>query len=240
MGERWSMTDEVLASSGSDSDYSTAASDFYFVIDCTQTMQWVLDTICENLKRLVEIFDEAKLRMRYGVLEFRDNKVQNEPMVQHLFQDSHFTEKIEKFEKILLSLSASGGGPPKESVFDALKLAVEEPDWRQDATRIVVLFTDAEPHKPDVNVKSWEECIEIIESSGIDMLHMVVSKEHIKKYQTLKLIQGSDGNDLPGELLSLGDSKQSGEKLVKVLEGIGYSSKRQASIKRAKQGFRGL
>ena len=72
------------------------------------------------------------------------------------------------------------------------------------------------------------------------MLHMVVSKEHIGKYQTLRLIQDGDGNDLPGELLALGDSKESGKKLVKVLEGIGYSSKRLASIKSAKKWYRRL
>ena len=70
------MTDEKLAGATSDREYSTVASDFYFVIDCTQTMQWVLDTICQNLAKLIDIFEEGKLRMRYGILEFRDSKVE--------------------------------------------------------------------------------------------------------------------------------------------------------------------
>ena len=234
------MTEEKLASATSDRDYSTAASDFYFVIDCTHTMQWVLDSICQNLIKLTDIFDEAKLRMRYGLLEFRDNKVQKEPMVQHNFEDSHFTTDSTLLKKELSTLTAKGGGPPKESVFDALKMAAEEPDWRDDATRIVVLFTDAQPHKPDVNVKSWQDCCDIIEASGIDMLHLVVSKDHMKDYEKLKLIQDGDGKDLPGELLPLGDSKESAEHLVKILEGIGYSSKRLASKNNAKKGFRGV
>ena len=237
---RFSMTEEVLASAQSDKDYATAASDFYFVIDCTGTMQWVLDTICQNLSKLVTIFAEARLRMRYGLLEFRDNKIMNEPMKQHRFGESHFTSDSAQLEKALNSLSASGGGPENESVFDELKLAVEEPDWREDATRIVVLFTDAEPHKPDVKIKTWEECCDVIERSGIDMLHMVVEKKFIPEYQRLKLVQGSDGNDLPGELLPLGSDAEAGEKLVKVLEGIGYSSKRFSAKNGKKKGFRGV
>lgn len=237
---RFSMTEEKLASATSDRDYSTVASDFYFVIDCTQTMQWVLDTICQNLNKLVRIFEEGKLRMRYGVLEFRDSKVQKEPMQQHKFGSSHFTDDPEKLKKALLSLKAKGGGPPKESVFDALKMAVEEPDWREDTTRIVVLFTDAQPHKPDVNVKSWEECCNVIEQAGIDMLHMVVHKDYMVEYEKLRLIEDKDGNDLPGELLPLGESKEAGDKLVKTLEGIGYSSQRLAAKNNAKKGFSGV
>ena len=237
---RFNMTDEKLAGATSDRDYSTVASDFYFVIDCTQTMQWVLDTICQNLAKLVGIFEEGRLRMRYGILEFRDSKVQKEPMIQHKFGKSHFTADPSELKKKLLSLTAKGGGPPKESVFDALKMAVEEPDWREDTTKIVVLFTDAQPHKPDVNVKSWQECCDVIEASGIDMLHLVVHKDYLDDYKKLRLIEDKEGNDLPGELLPLGDSKEAGTKLVDVLEGIGYSSQRLAAKNNAKGGFRGV
>ena len=234
------LTEEVLASSGSDEGFATAASDFLFVIDCTQTMQWVLDSICKYLMDVVKIFEDGKLRMRYGVLEFRDRKYdQTNSLIFHKFNTSYFTEDVGNIKKTLESLKAKMGGPPKESVFDALKHAVEDPDWRDDATRIVVLFTDAEPHSPDLEVKSWDECIDIIEESKIDMLHLVVAEEHAEQYRKLRLIQGPDGEDLPGDLVILGDSEQSGDKLRQILEGIGYSSQRKAAMDNAKRGFRG-
>ena len=51
--------------------------------------------------------------------------------------------------------------------------------------------------------------------------------------------QGPDGEDLPGDLVILGDSEQSGDKLRQILEGIGYSSQRKAAMDNAKRGFRG-
>ena len=101
------------------------------------------------------------------------------------------------------------------------------------------MFTDAEPHSPDVEVATWRDCIEIIENSGIDMLHLVVADEHREKYRKLRLIQGQDNEDLPGELLPLGDSNESSQQLQQVLEGIGYSSQRKAAMDNAKKGFRG-
>jgi len=239
------MTDEVLATTSSDQGYATASSDFLFVIDCTATMQWVLDTICQNLKMLVAIFGQEKLRMRYGVLEFRDRKYargessKERALEFHEFKDSKFTDSVEEIGSALSSLVAEGGGPPKESVLDALKHAVEDPDWRDDATRVVVLFTDALPYTPDVEVRDWEEAIDIIEESQIDMLHMVIPVEHHKQYEKLRLAQTKDGEDLPGELLPLGASTEDSERLRKVLEGIGYSSGRQAAMNNAKKGFRG-
>ena len=250
---RFTLVQEDLAGSSTDEGYATAASDFYFVIDCTQTMQWVLDTICENLLAVVKIFEDGGLRMRYGVLEFRDRKYREEDsLIHHFFgksifdratspcKGSHFTENVSELKSVLEGLEAKWGGPPKESVFDALKHAVECPDWRDEATRVVVLFTDAEPHVPDTEVKSWQDCIEVVEKSEIDMLHLVVSEKHIEKYRKLRLIQGPNDEDLPGDLLPLGDSEHSSESLRKVLEGIGYSSTRKAAMDNAKKGFRGV
>lgn len=245
---KFTLVEEDLAGAKSDEGYATAASDFYFVIDCTRTMQWVLNTICDNLLAVVKIFEDGGLRMRYGVLEFRDRKYcEDDSLIHHFFGDSnsscegsHFTDDVSELSSVLGKLKAEGGGPPKESVFDALKHAVLCPNWRNDATRIVVLFTDAEPHVRDVEVGSWQECIEIIEKSGIDMLHLVVSEKHIEKYRILRLIQGPNSEDLPGDLLPLGDSEHSSESLKKVLEGIGYSSTSKTTMDNAKKGFRGV
>ena len=64
-------------------------------------------------------------------------------------------------------------------------------------------------------------------------------KKHLDKYRKLRLIQGPNDEDLPGDLLSLGDSEHASESLKKVLEGIGYSSTRKAAMDNAKKGFRG-
>ena len=99
------LTEEVLATSSSDEGFATASSDFLFVIDCTQTMQWVLDSICKYLMDVVKIFEDGKLRMRYGVLEFRDRKYdETNSLIFHKFKNSYFTDVVGNIKKTLESL----------------------------------------------------------------------------------------------------------------------------------------
>ena len=72
------------------------------------------------------------------------------------------------------------------------------------------------------------------------MLHLVVHKDYLDDYQKLRMIEDKEGNDLPGELLPLGESHEASKKLVQALEGIGYSSQRLAAKNNSQRGFRGV
>jgi len=241
--ETFSLASESLAKAMDASQQkATAASDFLFLIDCTQTMQWVIDTLVETINELVDMFEEEALRMRYGVVEFRD-MLRDKPhlrMVHHTFEgNSFFTEKASSLKSVLSSLKAIGGGPPKESVFEAFKVGLSQSDWRKDSAKIVVLLTDCEgPLSPDHSVKNWKEAIELIESADLDMLHVVRKPDHKAEFERFSRIEGRDGEDLPVFILDLGDSLASRKQLMDTLKGIGYSSRKQARQKRNKNRFR--
>ena len=239
MSDPFQMTEETLTKAESDAGFATTASDFMFVIDCTHTMQWVLDTICDTIEEVVDIFEKDNLRMRYGIVEFRDrmyDKPEDFALKLHQFGDSSFTEDIEMLKKSLLKLKAEGGGPLKESVFDAIKCAIKNADWRDDILKIVVLITDAEPRTPDLEVKSWKECMEILEQEEID-LHLVVTEEHNKKYKKLKFIDSEETRVL---LYTLGEGEAHKSQLKENLRGVGYSSGQKIAKRNAAKGFQGV
>ena len=241
--ETFSLTSESLAKAMDASQQkATAASDFLFLIDYTQTMQWVIDTLVETINELVDMFEEEALRMRYGVVEFRDmlRDKSDIRMIHHIFEGgSFFTEKAASLKSVLNSLEAKGGGPPKESVFEAFKIGLSQSDWRKDSAKIVVLLTDCDgPLSPDFSVKNWKEAIELIEAADLDMLHVVRRPEHKGEFERFSRIEGRDGEDLPVFILDLGDSMSSKKQLITTLKGIGYSSRKQARQKRNKSRFR--
>jgi len=63
--ESFVLDDNTLAQSvDSSADKATATSDFLFLIDCTNTMDWVLDTLVNTILEVADIFNEDALRMR--------------------------------------------------------------------------------------------------------------------------------------------------------------------------------
>jgi hypothetical protein len=240
--ESFVLDDNTLAQSvDSSADKATATSDFLFLIDCTNTMDWVLDTLVNTILEVADIFNEDALRMRYGVVEFRDmlRDMKEISMVHHEFKGSHFTDDPLVLKKCLTKLEAKGGGPPKESIFEAIKTGIEQSDWRDDASKFLVILTDSEgPILNDYSVKGWPQCIEIIEKAEIDMLHVVRKEEFSKNFVNFSQIDGKDGEDLAVTIHDIGVKETAQENLKKVLRGIGYSSRKKARSERNKKRFR--
>ncbi len=62
-----------------------------------------------------------------------------------MYKNFGFTSDISKVRKDLSSLYATGGGDGPEAVTAGLYQALTM-DWRQHATKMVVLIADAPPH----------------------------------------------------------------------------------------------
>jgi hypothetical protein len=116
--------------------------DVAFVLDTTGSMG---DEIAQ-LKRTIEAihFQLTHLlprpELRFAMVLFKD------------VGDSYRTEKVpftrdlEAFEAALARVEASGGGDEPEDVEEALRVTMEELDWRPDGVRLAFLVGDAPPH----------------------------------------------------------------------------------------------
>ncbi len=100
--------------------------------------------------------------------------------------DEVFTKNYRAFgTKVGENLVAGGGNDSTESSFDALALASRQP-FREDANRALILITDADPHIPDLEVKSTAQMIGLLHEAGIDQLHLVIRNEFRDIYTPLQ------------------------------------------------------
>lgn len=121
--------------------------DLVFVQDCTGSQGSYIMSATKNIQAICQhIYESGKLQaaedLRIGLVAYRDHPPQDHTYVTKNFG---FSSDINKVEKDLSSLYASGGGDGPEAVTAALAEALNM-DWRPQASKMVVLIADAPSH----------------------------------------------------------------------------------------------
>lgn len=121
--------------------------DLVFVQDCTGSQGSYISSATKNIEQIcAHIFESGKLQsqedLRVGLVAFRDHPPQDHTYITKNFG---FSSDISKVHKDLSGLYASGGGDGPEAVTAALAEALNM-DWREYASKMVVLIADAPPH----------------------------------------------------------------------------------------------
>ena len=89
--------------------------------------------------------------LRFGVVAFRDHPPQDSTFVTNVLTPGSNPEQVAfvpdagTVANVLNTLSARGGGDGPEAAADALQLSLTA-DWKDGASRVVILITDAPPH----------------------------------------------------------------------------------------------
>lgn len=121
--------------------------DLVFVQDCTGSQGSYITSATKNIEQIcAHIFESGKLQspedLRIGLVAFRDHPPQDHTYITKNFG---FSSDISKVHKDLSSLYASGGGDGPEAITAAMAEAIGM-DWREHASKMVVLIADAPPH----------------------------------------------------------------------------------------------
>jgi hypothetical protein len=201
---------------------SQKEADIIFVFDCTYSMSQEIRAMQDALIDFASTVKAEGLNIRLGLVEFRDRTI-GEETVLHRFEGEVFTKKIVDFQAAVNKLSASGGGPEPESSPDALMLALEQP-FRDCPNKTIVLITDAPPHLPDRDTKSYEEVIAKMKAVNLNQLYIVTMLSYTKCHVHLKLLEGIQGYG--GDGLAFDLSKKDEERknhFIKVLRGLAKS-----------------
>ncbi len=122
--------------------------DVVLVIDATKSMQESLDTARENLKIILDTLREVSPRSRIGVVVFRDKK----ELPAMRLQVQPLTEDANKLEKFLAKIEATNTSRDKdlpEWLCGGLEEATKA-KWSDKALKLMIIVSDAEPHKEDV------------------------------------------------------------------------------------------
>jgi von Willebrand factor type A domain/zinc-ribbon domain len=174
--------------------------DIMFVLDCTGSMQGEIDTMKETIAEFADTIKSEKVRARVGLIEFRDrfyrHLAANEEHQVLTFDGEVFTDNPDSFRAGIAHLTATGGADDDESSLDAVLLATRQP-FRPDASKVIVLVTDAAPHIPDVEAKSVEEVVAATQAVGINQFYIVAPMDDPACQVYLQFIAGKRGMVFP-------------------------------------------
>ena len=115
--------------------------------DCTGSQGSYISSATKNIQLICDnIYQSGKLQaredLRVGLVAYRDHPPQDHTWVTRNFG---FSSDIDKVHRDLSSLYASGGGDGPEAVTAGLAEALKM-DWREQASKMIVLIADAPPH----------------------------------------------------------------------------------------------
>lgn len=119
--------------------------DVALVVDATDSMQFVIDSVRERLSDLIESLQTMVDTTRVGIVAYRDR---GEEYVTRWVDFSFSTSKLQGF---LATLEAGGGGDWSEAVYEGVDVAIHDLSWREKARRIVVLVSGSSPHPESVS-----------------------------------------------------------------------------------------
>jgi hypothetical protein len=125
----------------------TSFRDLVFIQDCTGSQGSYISSATKNIEEIcAHIFESGKLQshedLRVGLVAFRDHPPQDHTYITKNFG---FSSDISKVHKDLSGLYASGGGDGPEAITAAMAEALNM-EWREYASKMVVLIADAPPH----------------------------------------------------------------------------------------------
>jgi len=121
--------------------------DLVFIQDCTGSQGSYISSATKNIEEIcAHIFESGKLQshedLRVGLVAFRDHPPQDHTYITKNFG---FSSDISKVQKDLSGLYASGGGDGPEAITAAMAETLNM-DWREYASKMIVLIADAPPH----------------------------------------------------------------------------------------------
>lgn len=196
-----------------DAKKSKGVADVVFCFDCTGSMTGVIDTVKSNVSTFVAgltsdsnvVIDWQARAVGYGDFEVDALYIQNE---------NPFSNNVKTVQDQIANISMVGGGDAPESTLDAICHVAMESNWRSNAHKIIVVFTDA-PTKDINKITSDKFAIKTI-----DELKDKLMEKHVKLF----LFAPADPNYKKLELVPKSEVKYenlASINLVKVLEQMG-------------------
>lgn len=114
--------------------------DVVFVIDATDSMDFVIDAVKTQLANLVETIRKLVPNARVGLVLYKDKGE------DFLVRKSDLTFHLEKLRSFINNIQAGGGGDYEEAMMDGLKVATQQMNWRKYARRVIVLVPSSQAH----------------------------------------------------------------------------------------------
>ena len=153
-------------------------------IDSTGSMRWVHKTLCENIGSILQQFDNEGVPAQFSLVGFRDYQAESSSWLESM--DFSSEEDVSEYVTWLSNLKAKGGGGNQaESSMAGMIHGILNFEWPEVKRKVVAIFTDDNPHVPDIGVESWNQIQDVINSNDIAQVHLFVDEKHEDGYDEL-------------------------------------------------------
>jgi VWA domain-containing protein len=132
--------------------------DVVFVIDATDSMDFVIDPVKQQLATLVDTIRKLVPNARVGLVLYKDKGE------EFVVRKSDLTFHLDKLRSFIGNIQAGGGGDYEEAVMDGLKTATQQINWRKYAHRVIVLVPSSPAHPQEV--QQTEEFVRSFHQNG--------------------------------------------------------------------------
>jgi hypothetical protein len=139
--------------------------DVVFVIDATNSMDFVIDPVKQQLASLVDMIRKLVPNARVGLVLYKDKGE------EFVVRKSDLTFHLDKLRSFIGNIQAGGGGDYEEGVMDGLKTATQQINWRKYAHRVIVLVPSSPAHPQEV--QQTEEFVRSFHQNGgvVEIMH---------------------------------------------------------------------
>jgi Ca-activated chloride channel family protein len=170
-----------LARPAKPSSEDKAPIDLVFVLDVTGSMQKEINGVRSSINEFTRQAEATAVRMRFALITFRDLSYGQQT---NLAQE--FTSDPDRFAVGMEGLKAGGGGDNVgESSLDGLRTASGLP-FNPIARRVLVLITDETWHQPDGQIRTTDDLVAELRTTGVEAIHVVASSSVIGQFDFLK------------------------------------------------------
>ena len=152
--------------------------DFVFLLDRTGSMQQNLDQVRSNISNFANTLMKRGIDYRLGLIFFSDD-------VEEINQP---TKQVSSFLDWFQGVRARGGGDEKENALEAMEKAALNIFYRDAATKVAVLITDAPYHQNNesghgVTNQTTESIIKLLQKHEVRLFSIVPPK--LDKYKLI-------------------------------------------------------
>lgn len=187
--------------------------DVMFALDITTSMQGEIQGVQNGIRDFATEINSKNLDWQIGLIAFRDRLAGEEAGILK-FNGNSFTSDSNLFRHEVGRIGLSGGGIDEpESSLDALALAARQ-SFRAEATKVILLITDAPPHIPDREMQSVTQADSVLRHNKINQLHLVIQESDRSTFEGLQ-------STIPGEVFSLSEAASGRSGFERILPLIG-------------------
>jgi hypothetical protein len=144
--------------------------DLAFVLDTTGSMAEEIDAVKSTIRAVAAKLGSDQTAVRIGLVEYKDR---GDREVTHAYP---FSSDLAAFSRGVARLTAGGGGDYPEDMQAGLSAALEQLEWRPDATaRMLVVIADAPPHLDYRDERDYADAARRAAARGIKLYTVAAS-----------------------------------------------------------------